>query len=379
MPSAPLPRRAFLGHSCAAAGSLAAATTAAGPAGGVFATGGDGLRVGVVGCGGRGTGAAIQAAAADPAVRITVLADLFADHIDSAAAVLGRTAGRAFDCPRERRFVGANAWRQAIDAPLDVVILATSPDARPAQVEAAVAAGRHVFCEAPAAIAADGVATVLAAATLAAARGLAFGSGLAWRHDPATIGTIDLLRAGGFGRPIEGVATSHIGPAWRRCAAHGRPLPAADLRNWIACPARSGGDLVEHQVHAIDKLLWAFDDATPAWAEPLTAPGADGTAVRYVFPDGRSFEAGILRRTGGRDAIAERVRGTRGTCDLRTAGIGRHGRSMAAFLASIRHGRPLAEAPALCRSTLTAILGREVATAGVARGWGEIAPPPMSA
>jgi myo-inositol 2-dehydrogenase/D-chiro-inositol 1-dehydrogenase len=379
MPSAPLPRRAFLGHSCAAAGSLAAATTAAVPAGGFFATGGDGLRVGVVGCGGRGTGAAIQAAAADPAVRITVLADLFADHIDSAAAVLGRTAGRAFDCPRERRFVGANAWRQAIDAPLDVVILATSPDARPAQVEAAVAAGRHVFCEAPAAIAADGVATVLAAATLAAARGLAFGSGLAWRHDPATIGTIDLLRAGGFGRPIEGVATSHIGPAWRRCAAHGRPLPAADLRNWIACPARSGGDLVEHQVHAIDKLLWAFDDATPAWAEPLTAPGADGTAVRYVFPDGRSFEAGILRRTGGRDAIAERVRGTRGTCDLRTAGIGRHGRSMAAFLASIRHGRPLAEAPALCRSTLTAILGREVATAGVARGWGEIAPPPMSA
>lgn len=379
MPSAPLPRRAFLGHSCAAAGSLAAATTAAVPAGGFFATGGDGLRVGVVGCGGRGTGAAIQAAAADPAVRITVLADLFADHIDSAAAVLGRTAGRAFDCPRERRFVGANAWRQAIDAPLDVVILATSPDARPAQVEAAVAAGRHVFCEAPAAIAADGVATVLAAATLAAARGLAFGSGLAWRHDPATIGTIDLLRAGGFGRPIEGVATSHIGPAWRRCAAHGRPLPAADLRNWIACPARSGGDLVEHQVHAIDKLLWAFDDATPAWAEPLTAPGADATAVRYVFPDGRSFEAGIVRRTGGRDAIAERVRGTRGTCDLRTAGIGRHGRSMAAFLASIRHGRPLAEAPALCRSTLTAILGREVATAGVARGWGEIAPPPMSA
>ena len=69
-----------------AAGSLAAATTAAVPAGGFFAGGGDGLRVGVVGCGGRGTGAAIQAAAADPAVRITVLADLFADHIDSAAA-----------------------------------------------------------------------------------------------------------------------------------------------------------------------------------------------------------------------------------------------------------------------------------------------------
>lgn len=379
MPSAPLPRRAFLGHSCAAAGSLAAATTAAVPAGGFFAGGSDRLRVGVVGCGGRGTGAAIQAAAADPAVRITVLADLFTDHIDSAAAVLGRTTGRAFDCPPERRFVGGDGWRRAIDAPLDIVILATSPDARPAQVEAAVAAGRHVFCEAPAAIAADGVATVHAAATLAAARGLAFGSGLAWRHDPATISTIDLVRSGTFGKPVTGVATSHIGPAWRRCAPHGAPLPATDLRNWIACPARSGGDLVEHQVHAIDKLLWAFGDAPPAWAEPLTAPGTDGTAVRYVFSDGRSFAAGIVRRAGGRDAIAEMVRGTRGTCDLRTAGSGRHGRSMAAFLTSIRHGRPLAEGPALCRSTLAAILGREAATAGVARGWAELAPPPMSA
>lgn len=379
MPFAPLPRRAFLGHSCAAAGSLAAATTAAVPAGGFFAGGGDGLRVGVVGCGGRGTGAAIQAAAADPAVRITVLADLFADHIESAAAVLGRTTPRAFDCPSGRRFVGADAWRRAIDAQLDVVILATSPDARPAQVDAAVAAGRHVFCEAPAAIDAAGVATVHAASALAAARGLAFGGGLAWRHDPATISAIDRVRSGACGRPVAGVATSHIGPAWRRYTPHGRPLPAADLRNWIACPTRSGGDLVEHQVHAIDKLLWAFGDATPAWAEPLTSPRDGGTAVRYVFSNGQSFEAGIVRRAGGRDAIAELVRGTRGTCDLRSAGVGRHGRSMAAFVASIRHGRPLAEGPTLCRSTLTAILGREAATAGVARGWAEIAPPPMSA
>lgn len=379
MPSAPLPRRTFLGRSCAAAGTLAAATPATVPAGGFFAGGGDALRVGVVGCGGRGTGAAIQAAAADPAVRITVLADLFADHVDSAAAVLGHTTAGAFDCPSGRRFVGADAWRRAIDAPVDVVILATSPDARPTQVAAAVAAGRHVFCEAPAAIDAAGVATVLAAATLAEARGLAFGTGLAWRHDPATIEVIKHLQAGGFGRLVAGVATSHIGPAWRRCSPHGRPLPATDPRNWIDCPARSGGDLVEHQVHAIDKLLWAFGDAAPAWAEPLTAPGATGMAVRYLFADGRSFEAGIARRAGGHDAITEGVRGTRGTCDLRHAGVGRHGRSMAAFIASIRHGRPLAEGPTLCRSTLTAILGREAATAGVARGWTELAPAPMSA
>jgi predicted dehydrogenase len=231
-----------------------------------------------------------------------------------------------------------------------------------------------VFCEAPAAIDAAGVADVLAASTRAAAHGLAFGSGLAWRHDPATIRAIDRLHAGACGRPVAGVATSHIGPAWRRCAPLGRPLPTTDQRNWIACPTRSGGDLVEHQVHAIDKLLWAFGDAPPAWAEPLASPGAGGTAVRYVFADGRAIEAGIVRRAGGRDAIAELVRGTHGSCDLRSAGVGRHGRSMAAFIESIRRGSPSAEGPTLCRSTLTAILGREAATAGVARAWTDLAP-----
>jgi|694.fasta_scaffold18285_5 myo-inositol 2-dehydrogenase/D-chiro-inositol 1-dehydrogenase len=379
MAPAPLPRRAFLGHSCAAAGSLVAATTAAVPAGGFFAGGGDGLRIGLIGCGGRGTGAAMQAAAAEPGVRITVLADLFADQIDSAAAVLGRAAGAAFDCPEARRFVGADAWRRAIEAPLDAVILATSPDARPTQVAAAVAAGRHVFCEAPAAIDAAGVAAVRAACALAEERGLAFGSGLAWRHDPATIHAIGRLRAGACGRLVAGVATSQLGPAWRRWAKCGAPLPASDARNWIACPARSGGDFVEHQVHAIDKLLWAFGDVAPAGAEPLAAGGTGGTAVRFVFADGRTIEAGICRQAGGRDAIAERVRGTAGSCDLRSAGAGRHGRGMAAFVRSIREGRPLAEGSALCRSTLTAVLGREAATAGVARAWTDIAPPPESA
>ena len=379
MSSAQLPRRTFLGRSCAAAGSLAAATTTTVPAGGFFAGGGDALRIGLVGCGGRGTGAAMQAAAADSRVRITVLADLFADQIDSAAAVLGRAAGEAFDGPGPLRFYGADAWRRAIEAPIDVVILATSPDARPAQVAAAVAAGRHVFCEAPAATDAAGVADVLAASDLAAARGLAFGSGLAWRHDPATIRAIARLHAGACGRPIAGVATSHIGPAWRRYSILGRPLSATDGRNWIACPTRSGGDLVEHQVHAIDKLLWAFGDAAPAWAEPLASPGTGGTAVRYVFADGRAIEAGIVRRAGGRDAITEVVRGTHGACDLRSAGVGRHGRSMAAFIESIRRGSPSAEGPTLCRSTLTAVLGREAATAGVARAWTDLTPATTSA
>ena len=373
MPTAPLSRRSFLGGSTAAVGSLATVSTLAVPAAGFF-TADDGgvLRVGVVGCGGRGTGAAAQAAAADPGVRITVLADLFADQIDSAVETLRRTAGRAFECPRERRFVGADAWRLAIESEIDVVILATSPDVRPMQAAAAAAAGRHVFCEAPAAIDAAGVATVLEASAHAAARGRSFAAGLAWRHDPTTIRAIETIRSGAIGRPVAAVATSRIGLPWHRPVPAGQPLVAADHRNWITCTALSGGHLVEHMVHAIDKVLWAFGDEPPVRAEPRVADGRGGTGARYVFADGRVIEAGIARRSGERDRIEEWVRGTHGSRSLRAAGAGRHARGMNAFVRSILDGAPLNEGPTLCRSTLAAILGREAAAGGMA--WADLDP-----
>jgi predicted dehydrogenase len=365
MNPADVSRRTFLGRSCAAAGSLAAAGATA-PAGGFFTGGGDTLRIGLIGCGGRGTGAAAQALAADPGVRVAALADLFPDRIESAAEILGRRAGPAGTCPTSRRFAGADAWLRLLDVDLDAVILATSPDARPAQAAATVAAGRHVFCEAPAAIDAGGVATVLAACDAARARGLAFGSGLAWRHDPATTRKIELIHAGGIGRPVSAVVFARIGPAWR---TSGPAATAADTRrNWISCPARSGGDLVEHQVHAIDKALWAWGDEPPAWVEPVGSRDA-GTAVRYLFADGRVLEAGIARRPGGRDRIVEVVRGDQGGCDLREAGVGRHARGMAAFVAAIRAGRPLDEGRHLCRSTLAAVLGGEAAAAAAPVTW----------
>jgi predicted dehydrogenase len=368
MPS-PVARRAFLGRSCGTVGSLAAVAAGGGPAGGFFIAGSDRVRVGLVGCGGRGTGAAAQAAAADPAVRITALADLFADRIDAALTVLDRTAGAAVECPADRRFTGEHGWRQLVDSDLDVVILATSPDARPAQTVAAVAAGRHVYCEAPAAIDAAGVAAMHAAFRRAATAGLSVGSGLAWRHDPATVRAIATIRAGLIGPPVAACAHSRIGPAWRAAGTTGLSATAAAHRDWIAVPRLSGGDFVEHHVHAIDKLLWALGDEPPVVVEPLAS--GRGTAVRYRFAGGGVVEASLARLPGGRDRLEELVRGTRGGCDLRAAGggAGRHALSMAAFVWSIRGGPPAAEGEALCRSTLAAILGRESAATATALAW----------
>lgn len=370
MPS-PVARRAFLGRSCVTAGSLAAVAVGGRPAGGFFVSGSDLLRVGLVGCGGRGTGAAAQAAAADPGVRITALADLFPDRIDAALAVLDRTAATAIDCPADRRFTGEHAWRRVVAADVDVVILATSPDARPAQAVAAVTAGRHVYCEAPAAIDAAGVAAVQSAFRRAEGAGLSVGSGLAWRHDPDTVRAIASIRAGLIGPILTASAHSRIGPAWRTAAAGGMPAAAA-RREWITSPRLSGGDFVEHHVHAIDKLLWALGDEPPVLVEPL-APlrGGAATAVRYRYADDRAVEASLARRPGGRDRIAELVTGARGGCDLRAAGAGagRHARSMAAFVRSVRGGPPVAEGDALCRSTLAAILGRDAAATAAALAW----------
>ena len=368
MPS-PVARRAFLGRSCGTVGSLVAVAAGGGPAGGFFVAGSDRLRVGLVGCGGRGTGAAAQAAAADPAVRITALADLFADRIDAALEVLDRTAGAAVDCPTDRRFTGEHGWRRLVDSDLDVVILATSPDARPAQAVAAVTAGRHVYCEAPAAIDAAGVAVMHAALRRAQSAGLSVGSGLAWRHDPDTIRAIATIRAGVIGPAVVARAHSRIGPAWRSAGTTGLPPTAAARRDWIAVPRLSGGDFVEHHVHAIDKLLWALGDEPPVLVQPLAS--GEGTAVRYTFAGGGVVEASLARRPGGRDRIEELVRGTRGACDLRAAGVGagRHARSMASFMWSLRGGPPAAEGEPLCRSTLAAILGREAAATAAAVPW----------
>lgn len=369
-----LGRRRFLG------GSIAGACASLIP-GGAFAGGGDRLRVGLVGCGGRGTGAAIDAASAHPAVRITALADLFEDQLLDAAQRIARAAGRAFDCPADRRFHGEEGWRSLLDTELDAVILATSPEARPTQAAAAVAAGLHVFCEAPAAIDREGVAVVVAANDAAAAGGLMFGSGLAWRHDPGTREAVERIRCGDIGRPCGALVRSTVGLPWRRSPEPAWNLAECARRNWVWFPQRSGGHLVERHVHAIDKALWALGDESPMAVEPA-AP--DSTMARYLFADGRIVLASIERREGGRDRSDEIVTGRFGSCDLgglTIAGMnpwtaatcpgGRHARAMQAFVRAILTGRHTDDGDTLCRATLAAVLGRTALECGRRIDWPE--------
>jgi hypothetical protein len=124
----------------------------------------DVLKVGLIGCGGRGTGAAVQALKADPNVILTAMADVFQDRLDQSYDILLKSVPDKVKVPKENRFVGFDAYQRLIDSGVDVVLLTTPPAFRPEQLTAAVNAGKHIFCEKPVAVDAPGVRKVLAAA-----------------------------------------------------------------------------------------------------------------------------------------------------------------------------------------------------------------------
>lgn len=360
-------RREFLVSSAAglAAGAVAPA---------VQARGGDAvIRVGLVGCGGRGTGAALQAVGADPAVRIVAIGDVFPDQLESSAHILARDATAQFACPSTARFVGIDAYRRVLDAGVDAIVIAAPPHLRPLHVEAAVAAGVHVFCETPAAIDQAGVSQIARALAAARAMGLSVASGLHSRRDPSLAAAVAEVRAGAIGRPVSvDVHATWCGP-WR-VAAQPAWTPAEErLRNWASCSSFSGGYFVERHVHAIDRALWVLGDRAPAVAEPLSGAEADDVAVCYGFEDGAELRASTARIVGGPDARREAVVGSRGIRDLALSADGRRFQAtMDAFLRAVRAESRMDDGDILVRGSLVVLMGRLAAARGRRVEWSEM-------
>lgn len=298
------------------------------------AAGGDGtLRVGIIGCGGRGTGAALHALA-DESVHVVALADLFADQVESSADLLARHSPRGV-VAASRRHAGPSAWLDLLASPLDVVILAAPPATRPAHLAAAVAAGLHSWCETPAAIDPAGLTAVAAALDEARRRRLVVGAGLAGRFDMPTVATVERVREGAIGE-IRSIALHHdLNLPWRKVLPSGVSPAEARQRNWISWQALSGGHFVEHQVHALDRALWILGDELPIGVEAVLPsepavegePGdvAAGAHVRYRFASGAVVEASCRRSPQATGGIVETVVGTRGRADLVGARVERAG------------------------------------------------------
>lgn len=368
-------RRSFLQASSAAA-ALGALP------GGVFAGGSDRLRVGLVGCGGRGTAAAIHAVTAAGGVEVVAVGDRVADQVATAATALAACSGSRTSPPL--RFVGDDAAHAVLSTGVDLVILATPPHLRPAHAAAAIRCGVHVYCEPPVAVDAAGVRSLLLTAAQARARGLSFVAGFESRHHRGVAAAVDRIRDGLVGRPTRGVAIADLGLPWRLPRRAEWTDAEDEIRNWIASPRFSGGPMVEHHVHAIDRMLWAFGDEHPVSVEPVPRPAplpaprhaSEPVAVAYRFRDGRTLEACVERREGIVTRVEEFVVGPAGRVDLRAARfadpllpVAVPEAAVRTLIAGVRSGRRNDDLASACRSTLAAILGRDAVAAGARLDW----------
>jgi len=393
-------RREFLKHSSllAGAGTVAGTLSFAQSA---HAAGGDELKVGLIGCGGRGTGAASQALKADPNVKLWAMGDAFADRLGLSLKSL-RGIGRIkdkIDVPAERQFVGFDAFQQVIDSGVDVVLLCTPPHFRPQHLQAAVDAGKHVFAEKPVAVDAPGVRSVLATCEQAKAKGLSVVSGLCLRYSYGFKELIRRVHDGQIGAITSLEANDYRGAIWWKPRKPEWTDMHWQLRNWYYFTWLSGDFNVEQHVHFLDVCAWVMGGRYP-----VKAVGMGGRQVRrgeqfgniydhhsvvYEYDDGAKLYSNTRQMKGCFNEISAKAAGTAGRALLseRRKGLriekdtepwiydgpenNIYQTEHDEMFAAIRSGRPINNGDYMARSTMLAILGRMATYSGQEIAWEE--------
>jgi myo-inositol 2-dehydrogenase/D-chiro-inositol 1-dehydrogenase len=382
----------------ALAGSLGIARTA-------HAGADETIKVALIGCGGRGSGAIADCLDAKPNVKLIAMADLFEDRLAGSLRELQRREQYKdrVDVPKDRQFVGFDAYQKALEAGADLVILATPPGFRPIHFEAAVKAGKHIFMEKPVATDAAGVRRVLAAAEESKQKGLGVGVGLQRRHQKGYLETMKRLKDGAIGDIIAMRVYWNGTTPWTKHRAdlerdYGRPLTEIEYqcRNWYYFTWICGDHIVEQHIHNLDVGNWLKD------AYPVEANGMGGCEVRkgkdtgetfdhhyveFTYGDGSKMYSQCRHIQGCFNSVSEHAHGTKGKVDMsdrgwviepkdgeRTARSPRGDRNPYKqehidLLESIASGMPYNEAEYGAKSTMTAILGRMSTYCGEKLTW----------
>jgi len=385
-------RRTFLKQS--AATTAVAAVTQLGLAANAHAGGGETLKVGLVGCGGRGTGAAEQALTADKGAKLVAMADAFKDQLDaSLSALKGGPSGSQVDVPADRQYVGFDAYKAVIDQS-DVVLLTTTPHFRPIHLAYAVEKGKHVFMEKPVATDAPGVRAVFAACEEAAKKGLSVASGFCWRSHQPRRESMKRVFDGAIGDIVAVETTYNSNGVWdpRRSREQCASEMEYQLRNWYYYEWLSGDHIVEQAIHGIDTMNWALGDKPPirCWGsggrqvrtDPAYGNIYDHFSIVYEYPDNVRGYHNCRHWQGTAVQTKDYVLGAKGTCDVfgnKISGAEKwayrgpksdmYQTEHDELFAAIRAGKPLNNGASAARSTLLAIMGRMAAYTGEAITW----------
>jgi predicted dehydrogenase len=367
----------------------------------VFAAGSDKLRVGLIGCGGRGTGAAKDCIKSSDNVEIVAMGDVFGERLDKSLAELSREVDDKVSVTKDTSFSGVDAYKKVLECDIDMVIMASPPHFRPVQLKAAIEAGKHVFMEKPVAVDPPGVRSIIASAELAEQKGLGIVAGTQRRHQANYLEVMKRIHNGDIGEIKTGQCYWNQGNLWVSKAAKNYKKKTAmgwsdmewQLRTWLFFTWLSGDHIVEQHVHNIDVINWAIG------SHPIQCMGLGGRQVRtgpeygnvfdhfaveYEYPNGARVLSMCRQIDGCSNEIAERVIGTKGSA-YTSGGTGKiegqnayeyEGESPSPYvqehgdlIASIRAGEPLNEGRRIAESTLTAIMGRMSAYTGRAMKW----------
>ncbi len=359
----------------------------------------DRIRIGLIGCGGRGSGAANNALTVDPNVQLVALGDVFPERIENALSGLSSRyasyPGRV-DVPKERQFTGLDAYKQVLASDIDCVLLATPPGFRPLHFAAAVEAGKHIFCEKPMATDAVGVRTVIEAARRAKEKQLSIVSGFCWRYDGQRRALFEKVQSGGVGEIRSLYHTYLTGVVKPMPPAETRKSEVNDLewqlRNWYNFVWLGGDGLVEQAVHSVDKMLWAMKDQAPLRCTATGGrqnpnPGGnifDHMEVNYEWANGVRGVVAQRQMGGCLNDNSDFVTGATGIASTKGGVVqitgsnpwkaegkflGMYEQEHQELYDSIRAGAAHNDGEWMCQSTLVAIMGRMAAYTGKEVTW----------
>jgi len=348
------------------------------------------IKVALIGCGGRGTGAAAQSLNV-PGTKLVAMADAFEDNLEAAHATLSKQFGERCDVPKERRFHGFDAFKKAIDA-ADLVLLCSSPGFRPAHFEYAVEKGKHVFMEKPVAVDGPGIRKVIEAAKAADAKKLKVVSGLQRHYQNSYIETLAQVRAGMIGDIISSQVYWSGGGIWTRARQEGMTEMEYQMRNWFYFNWLCGDHICEQHIHNIDVGNW-FKGAHPVKANGIGGRTKrigkdwgeifDHHYVEYTYADGTVMNSQCKHWNGTWSKVAETIVGTKGTA---SAGVIKDhaGKIIWRFrgpennpyqtehdvlVQHIREDKPINDAHRTAEATLSAIMGRMATYSGQEVTW----------
>ena len=363
----------------------------------VHAAGTDTLKIGLVGCGGRGTGAAIDALSADPQTTLISIGDTFADRSAATLQTLKDTpeiAGRV-SVTDETVFTGFDAFKKVIDSGIDVVLLATPPHFRPEHLAYAVKQGKHSFVEKPVGVDVPGVLSVQKTCEEARQKNLAVVSGLCWRYDLGVKETMKRIQDGAIGDIIAIESEYNTGTLWHRGHEPEWSDMEYQIRNWLYFTWLSGDHIAEQAIHSLDKTAWLNGDT-----QPVKAMGIGGRQQRtdkkygnifdhhvvfYEYPSGVRVFFTCRQQDNCTPFVDEIVMGTKGTARILANRIDGEKKwkyrgpkpSMyrvehEALYKSIRDGSPINNGGYMTNSTLLAIMGRMCTYTGQDHKWEDV-------